>query len=130
MPFVQGSKAEKDLRPALNKLAETLIGDTFFINIDPSSNQHALDFFGVKKEDTPAFIIQNGKDKYVASNVVSKKLQGFWDSFKVLPFHCATHNASSPPKRSASLYGCPIIIADGTADRARQMLAMQCLKTV
>ena len=86
---MQGSAIEKDLRAALTTLAETLVGETHFINIE-SSNQQALDFFGLTKEQTPAFVIQSGdsKDKYVLDKITPKQLKGFWKDFKVGSISC------------------------------------------
>lgn len=78
----------------LTAAAEGKVGEVFFILVDPPSNSHALNFFGLKEADTPAFVLQNENDKYIAKKALPKHLTKFIKDYEV--GHCRLTLLSSP----------------------------------
>lgn len=66
----------------LTKIAEAKTETIHFVLIG-GDNQHALDFFGLKKEDTPGFVIQTKESKFIKKNVSPKDAATFYKDFKV-----------------------------------------------
>ena len=66
----------------LTAVAEGKTDTTYFVLIG-NSNQHALDYFGLKKESTPAFVIQSDNLKYLKQKVSPKEAAGFYKDFLV-----------------------------------------------
>ena len=59
--------------------------DLSFIYVEPTGNDGALEYFGLKAKDTPAFVIHDqSKDaKFVNKNVAAGSLSDWLDEFKV-----------------------------------------------
>ena len=54
-----------------------------------SGNKHACDYFGIKKEDTPAYVIQHGAKKFIKHHSKPKEAASFYKDFLVsLPLQC------------------------------------------
>lgn len=105
----------------LTTVAEAKTDSHYFVLIS-SGNTHALEYFGLKEADTPAFVIQAPPSKFVKTNVKPKDVSSYYKNFKVflhlppprLTPHPSSANAStcllcgcklSRPKQSASLAG-------------------------
>lgn len=63
-------------------MAESKTDTTYFVLIS-ASNQHALDYFGLKAADTPGFVIQEKSNKYIKKGVAPKEAAAFYKDFKV-----------------------------------------------
>lgn len=66
----------------LTSVAEGKTDSTYFVLI-ANTNQHALDYFGLKKEKTPAFVIQSGSQKYLKEKISPKDAAAFYKDFLV-----------------------------------------------
>ena len=66
----------------LTAAAEAKTDSTYFVLIS-SGNTHALDYFGLKEPETPAFVIQAAPSKYIKKDVKPKDVSGFYKDFKV-----------------------------------------------
>ena len=81
--ILQEDKQHSKFIQGLTAAAEKKAGDIFFISVNPSENSHALEFFGLKEADSPAFVLQDGSDKFIRRNTNPKDLDSFISSFEV-----------------------------------------------
>lgn len=80
---MQADKQYDAFVKALTSAAEANIGEYFFILVDPPGNSHALSFFGLKEDATPAFVLQDGNDKYISSQPNPSEISAFLKEFEV-----------------------------------------------
>lgn len=80
---MQADKKHDEFVQQLTAAAEERQGEVFFITVDPAGNPQALSYFGIKDSDAPAYVIQDGNDKYIAKNAAPGDLAAFLKNFKV-----------------------------------------------
>jgi protein disulfide-isomerase A1 len=64
----------------LTKTADSKTENAHFVLVD-SGNKHALDYFGLKAESTPAFVIQHDGKKFIKENSKPKDAASYFKSF-------------------------------------------------
>ncbi len=82
---MQKDSSHDTLKEALIAESKSRREQLNFIYVDPTGNDGALEYFGLKQKDTPAFVIHDqGKDaKFISRNVDAGSLPSFLDDFKV-----------------------------------------------
>jgi len=66
----------------LTTTAEAKTDSTYFVLID-SGNKHALDYFGIKAQDCPAYVIQHGAKKFIKHHSKPKEAAAYYKDFLV-----------------------------------------------
>ena len=81
----QKDSSHDALKEALVAESKSRRDELNFIYVDPTGNDGALEYFGLKQKDTPAFVIHDqGKDaKFISRNVEIGSLPSWLDDFKV-----------------------------------------------
>lgn len=85
MPRVQEDAAWAPVKEALITASKALASEYNFIIVENAGNDGALDYFGLKAPDTPAFVIhdQAGDAKFVSKNAGAEALLPWLEQFKV-----------------------------------------------
>ena len=86
----QKDSSHDAIKEELTTISKAQREELNYIYVDPTGNDGALEYFGLKAKDTPAFVIHDqGKDaKYVSKNVAAGSLGRWLDEFKVRSFVC------------------------------------------
>jgi len=82
---LQKDSSHDAIKEELTSISKARREELNYIYVDPSGNDGALEYFGLKSKDTPAFVIHDqGKDaKYVSKNIAAGSLGSWLDEFKV-----------------------------------------------
>jgi len=81
----QKDSSHDAIKEELTSISKARREELNYIYVDPSGNDGALEYFGLKSKDIPAFVIHDqGKDaKYVSKNIAVGSLGSWLDEFKV-----------------------------------------------